>query len=82
MAAHRGAPPLFNHSAEVEMWPPGFVYDLDVALLSAPPPNRTLSYADVAANHHHGLCWTALPLGNTLRAMYPSSNKEGPVPRL
>lgn len=83
MAARRGAPLLFNRSAGAEMWPAGFAYDLDVALLPAPRPNRTLSYADVVANCRRGLSRTTLPLGNTLGARYlSSSDEEGVVPRL
>ena len=83
MAMHRGAPPLFYHSIGAEMWPVGFVYDLDVMLPPAHPPNWTLSYADMATNRCRGLCQTTLPLGNALRAGYvSSSNEEEAVPRL
>jgi hypothetical protein len=68
MATRRGAPLLPNRSAGAEMWPTGFAYDLDVALLPPPPPTGPCSYADVAANHLQGLRRNALPLKNALRA--------------
>jgi hypothetical protein len=52
LAARRGAPSLPNHSASGEAWPPGFAYDLDIALPSPPPPSRSRSYADMVANRH------------------------------
>ena len=65
------------------MWPTGFAYDFDVVLPPPPPPTGPRSYADVAANHRHGLSQNALPLGNTLGAGFiSSSNEEGAVPHL
>ena len=76
MAGRRGTPLLPNSSAGTEAWPPGFAYDLDVILPPVPPPSRSLSFADVAANRRQGQRRSAL------RAeIVSSSDKEGAVRR-
>ena len=57
MAGHRDAPPVTNRDAGADAWPPGFAYNLNVAI----PPTTMASgrsYADVAAEsrpHQHRL---------------------------
>ena len=83
MAARCGAHSLPNHSADVEAWPPGFAYDLDIVLPPPPPPSGSLSYVDVAANRRQVQCRNALPHGNPLGARFISSSvEEGTVPHL
>jgi hypothetical protein len=83
MAARCGTPLPFNSGARAEWWLAGFAYDLDAALLPAPPPTWSLSYTNVVANHRQGLRRNALPLKNALGAGFvSSSDEEGVVPRL
>jgi hypothetical protein len=76
MAARRSASLLPIHSTGAEAWPPGFAYDVDVALLLPPPPSRR-SYADVAANRRQAQHRNILPHGNALGAGFVSSSYEG-----
>ncbi|CAD6244629.1 unnamed protein product [Miscanthus lutarioriparius] len=82
MAVRHGAPPLPNHSAGTEAWPPGFAYDLDVALPPPPPPSGPRSYADVTANHRQGLRQNALPLENALGSAVPGLQRRPLWPEL
>ena len=83
MAVRHGAPPLPNHSAGAEAWPPGFAYDLDVALPPPPPSSGPHSYADVAASRHQSLRRNDLPRGYAVGIGFVlSSQEEGAAPRL
>jgi hypothetical protein len=63
--------------------PPGFAYEIDVALPPPPPPFGPCSYADMTTNCRQGLRRNTLSLGNALRAGFvSSSDEEGAVPRL
>jgi hypothetical protein len=80
MAASCGTPPLSNSSAGADAWPPGFAYDIDVAL-PPPPPSGTRSYADVAANHRQSLHQNALRRGHAVGTGFvSSSDDEGRLP--
>ena len=76
MAACRGAPLFPNREVDAEKWPPGFAYDINVALPPLPPQHLLCSYADIASNRR-----SALPSGSTLGAGFVSS-EEGAFPRL
>lgn len=82
MAARRVAPPLLNRDAGTDAWPPGFAYDINVAL-PPPPPLSSRSYADVAASCRPIQRRNALPNANVLGAEFASSSNEGEAaPRL
>ena len=57
MAGRCDAPSVLNRDAGADAWPPGFAYDLNVAIPPTTPPSGR-SYADVAADsrpHHRRL---------------------------
>ena len=76
MGGRRGAPPFPTSDVDAENWPPGFAYDINVALPPLPPQHLLRSYADIASNHR-----SALASGSTLGAGFVSS-EEGAFPRL
>jgi len=49
MAGHRDIPPVLNRDVRADVWPPGFAYDLNIAIPPTTPASRR-SYADVAAD--------------------------------
>jgi hypothetical protein len=87
MAACCGPPLPFNSGSRAEQWSAVFAYDLDIALLLAPPPTRSLSYVDVAVNHRQRLCRNVLLLRTPLepgsspprmrRGWFPASERSG-----
>ena len=76
MAGRRGAPPFPTSDVDAEKWPPGFAYDINVAL---PPYHRSTSCAPtptsppIAAVHSH----PGVPLGQDSspprRGRFPAS---------
>ena len=49
MAGRCDAPSVLNRDAGADAWPPGFAYDLNIAIPPTTPASRR-SYADVAAD--------------------------------
>ena len=76
MAGRRGALPFPTSDVDAENWPPGFAYDINVALPPLPPQHLLRSYADIVSNRR-----SALPSGSTLGAGFVSS-EEGVFPHL
>ena len=77
MAGHRDTPPVLNRDVRADVWPPGFAYDLNVAIPPTTPASGR-SYTDVTADSHPNQ--RRLPNEAALRDGFISSPAGGERP--